>query len=348
MLCLVRTTKTIKVWSLAKPSAKCVATLEGHTGRVASVTVTQDGQHIVSTSWDNTVRVWKLDGSGHDKEVRKIVHPAMVNDVAVTPDDLHIVSACDDHVIRVFGLADGQQLAREIQGHTDNVRCVVVSPDGQYIVSGSKDKTVRVWLFASGALVHEITGFTDGVWSVAVSPDSKHIISEIGVHSLASGTLVQNRRFGCFTICVSRQQIVSTSGSTVKVQSLTDDDAPSQSLEGHTEYVWGVAISADSTCIASASRDKSVRLWRVSMSCVLCFISLLLSFFFFFLPFFSWIGFFFLSIRKKKERKRIEVNENGCKLNFSLVARFVALFCTFFSMSLRQNRLMPLQILQGL
>ncbi len=49
---------TARVWD-AKTFAE-LATLEGHTRGVTSVTVTPDGARIVTASYDNTARVWEL------------------------------------------------------------------------------------------------------------------------------------------------------------------------------------------------------------------------------------------------------------------------------------------------
>ena len=48
---------------------KAVASLAGHTNRVMSVAFSPDGQHIVSGSVDNLVKVWSVSGG---KEVASL------------------------------------------------------------------------------------------------------------------------------------------------------------------------------------------------------------------------------------------------------------------------------------
>jgi WD40 repeat protein len=51
--------RTVKVWDIA--SGQELLTLEGRTGLVTSVAISPDGNHILSGSRDNTLRIW--DGS---------------------------------------------------------------------------------------------------------------------------------------------------------------------------------------------------------------------------------------------------------------------------------------------
>ena len=66
----------------------------GHAQRIFSVTLSPDGQHIVSGSQDRTIKVWNVT---------------------------------DGALVRTLPV-DGSA------GHTDFVRSVVVTPDGQHIV----------------------------------------------------------------------------------------------------------------------------------------------------------------------------------------------------------------------
>ena len=101
-----------------------------------------DGRHIVSGSWDKTLRVWELRTGRCLNTLQG--HTSLVNSVAVSPDGRHIVSGSVDKTLRVWELGTGRCLTT-LQGHTDGVNSVAVSPDGRHIVSGSGDETLRVW-----------------------------------------------------------------------------------------------------------------------------------------------------------------------------------------------------------
>jgi WD40 repeat protein len=126
---------------------KAVASLAGHTNEVRSVAFSPDGQHIVSGSWDNLVKVWSVSGA---KEVASLAgHTNVVCSVAFSPDGQHIVSGSADNLVKVWSLSGGKEVA-SLAGHAGSVCSVAFSPDGQHIVSGSSDNLVKVWSVSGG------------------------------------------------------------------------------------------------------------------------------------------------------------------------------------------------------
>jgi predicted NACHT family NTPase len=82
---------------------KAVASLAGHTSFVWSVAFSPDGQHIVSGSWDNLVKVWSVSAR---KEVASLAgHTNSVNSVAFSPDGQHIFSGSWDKLVKVWSVS---------------------------------------------------------------------------------------------------------------------------------------------------------------------------------------------------------------------------------------------------
>ena len=244
--------------------------LVGHTDSVSSVAVSPDGKHIVSGSWDNTLRVWDL-GTGRYLNTLQ-GHTGWVESVAVSLDGKHIVSGGRDHTLRVWDLGTGRYL-NTLQGHTGWVESVAVSPDGRHIVSGSKDTTLRVWELGSGRCLNTLRGHTDGVGSVAVSPDGRHIVSgsrnnTLRVWEFGTGrclTTLQGHAHWVNSVAVSpdgRHIVSGSADNTLRVWEFGTGRCL-HTLQGHTDLVCSVAVSPDGRHIVSGSWDNTLRVWHL-------------------------------------------------------------------------------------
>lgn len=238
-----------------------------HTAAAWGVAVSRENRWIVSSSADQTIRIWDRDSGAALLTLRG--HTDFVRGVAIASDG-RIVSASKDTTLRVWDGHSGECL-RTLNGHTANVPGVAVTPDGRHAVSGSQDNTVRLWDIDSGQCVAVLTGHTGTVFGVTVTPDGGHIVSGSDDATLRIWDMESGRCRGLMrghdnalngvTVTPDGRHVVSASfDRTVRIWDLESRKCVAV-LEGHTGAVWGVAVTPDSRRIVSGAEDGSVRVW---------------------------------------------------------------------------------------
>ncbi len=224
--------KCVRIWSAV--SGKLVCKLEGHTDIVTNVSFSPDGRMLASGSEDNTICIWDTN-TWECKMVLK-GHNRFVLSTAFSPDCQFLVSGSLDGTIRFWEMEEGQCLC-VLKGHTDRVNTVLFNPGGQLVISSSDDATIRIWEL-----------FGDEPRSVSRDDARCYRDSNISSDGTLSAEIV-----GYSTICVKDKK----SGSILREGN------------GHTDDVCCVIFSPNDKYIASASLDKTVRIWDANtLECV--------------------------------------------------------------------------------
>lgn len=132
---------TMYLWEPLK-SSKPICRMTGHQKLVNHVSFSPDGRYIVSSSFDNSIKIW--DGIKGTFIATLRGHVAPVYQTAWSADNRLLVSCSKDTTLKVWDIRT-KKLAVDLPGHSDEVYAVDWSMDGKRVASGGKDKMIRIW-----------------------------------------------------------------------------------------------------------------------------------------------------------------------------------------------------------
>jgi WD40 repeat protein len=239
--------------------------LQGHKEGVTGVAFSPDSQKLVTTSNDQTSKLWTIQG----KLLTTFVgHKSNIYSVSFSPDGQTIATASKDQTIKLWNLQG--QVLRTFTGHQDSVYSVTFSPNGQYLASSSRDKTVRLWDL-QGNTIAILKGHQKSIDDVQFSPDGKNLvtISRDGMVKLwnLQGQLLQtwgDGKTAFFGVSFSPKGdkiAVAADDTSIKLWNLQGQLLTT--LKGHQELVTSVVFSPDGQRLISSSSDGTAKIWNL-------------------------------------------------------------------------------------
>ncbi len=240
-----------------------------HKTDVTSADFSPDGNRVVTSSWDGTVRIWD---AATGREISEMNGGGSLFTTAFSPDGSRIVTSLPDGAAQIWDAATGRSIV-VLKGHENSVTSAAFSPDGSSIVTASADMTARVWDAATGRVISVLEGHNDQVSSAAFSPDGSRIVTASAdmtarVWNAANGKEIEvlegheNSVFGA-AFSPDGSRIITASGdSTARLWDAATGRVLGV-LKGHEAPVRSAAFSPDGSRIVTASYDKTARVWEV-------------------------------------------------------------------------------------
>ncbi|MBZ5521961.1 MAG: TIR domain-containing protein [Acidobacteriia bacterium] len=240
----------------------------GHQNHVLGCAWSPDGRRILSSSADNTLRIW--DASSGQTLVTFFGHQNYVWSCAWSPDGRRILSSSADNTLRIWDASSGQTLAT-LSGHESSVRACAWSPDGRRVLSASTDRTLRIWDANSGLPLATLSGHESSVRACAWSPDGRRILSAstdrtLRIWDVNSGQTFailsshQSSVLGCAWSPNGQRILSASADKTLRIWDANSGQTLA-TLSGHESFALGCAWSPDGRRILSSSDDNTLRIW---------------------------------------------------------------------------------------
>ena len=264
------TTRAVMVYSLE--TGKRIRSFHGHAEAVSGLFFSADGDHLYSSSWDQTIRRWDL--ADHRRaSVDLAGHTDHILGVSFSPDGSWLATSGRDRRIILWDM-ETYEIIRTLEGHSSTISDVRFSPAGGQLASCSYDRTIRLWDPRTGASGKTLTGHTAQVWSIAFDDEGKRLVScgddeTIRLWDLDSGETTRvfqghSNRVIRAVFNPDGDKIASASRDhTVRIWD-SETGEVLHDLRGHTSDVFAVVFSPDGSRLFSGSRDQSVRVWDVA------------------------------------------------------------------------------------
>jgi cytochrome c len=238
---------------LAISWASAQAQLTGHGGPVRAIAVSEDGNTVLSGSFDTAAIRWSLKIESADQVLR--FHSDAVNAVAFLKDGRMATAGADAKV--AIWTAGGQQPDRVFEGHAAPIVSLAVSPDGARLASASWDHTVRIWSLGDGTQ-QVLEGHAQNVNGVAFTPDGRSLVSvgydrELRIWPLAGGTPnVITLGSPLNAVAIAPDGEIATGGADGKLRFLTSEGQASGEVQAGQTPIVALTICPDATLIAAA------------------------------------------------------------------------------------------------
>jgi WD40 repeat protein/serine/threonine protein kinase len=189
------------------------------------------------------------------------------------------------HRIRIQQALDRAPRILQVFPHESGVSCAAFSPDGQLVATGTKDGNLRLWNRATGEPrwgpkhMPAPVGFVrfskdrnrlfasssalQGMFRGKLLPVNFFAVVDVssGGGALPKGELSTNLIFSAFSHD-DRWLAVAEKGHRIRVFDLNDGHKETV-LQGHHDEVMFLSFNADGSLLASASLDRTVRIWRL-------------------------------------------------------------------------------------
>jgi len=256
--------------------------IQAHDSTITSLDYSLDKNILISSSNDNTVKLWIPEG-----KILKTIYGFRrgVDLVKFFPDGTKLITVSSEkEIVRIW--TNTGQLITEIEPQYMGIESIDFSSNNERFVTASTDKTAKLWS-AAGILLGNLRGHSHWVLGAWFSPDNKSIITygfdgtakiwnsgsehalfdekEASIEDYKYILKIKSPKDIDWSLdknkTVSRSKKDSICGVILDLKHVMEGDNGVIDLVGHKSKIVIALFSPDETKVLTASEDGEVRIW---------------------------------------------------------------------------------------
>jgi WD40 repeat protein len=253
---------------------------ETRTGTRVQLKLPGDGLRLLAVDADANRVVIATAGAAGDVRtwngtsgavLARMTHPCAVKDATFSDDGRVLMTDCDDQVLRLWDF-DRATLLASLQ-HAKPVSFAWIAANRRRVLSGTTDNTAHVWTLGpeSRVVSHVQVPHTDNLQEVDVGLDGRRVLT-LANYTARLWDIGDDRRPTLLESWSDVNHIELSPDGRVAVLATGYGRVPVWDLEDvreifdvtHDDVVFDAAFSRDGTKFATASHDRSVRVWEAN------------------------------------------------------------------------------------
>lgn len=267
---------------------RCIYILNAHNQSVTDLAITDDRKYLLSTSWDQYLKIWSLE-NGNEIDGVKASDQGVLTVAICGSDYLHqgVVTGSLDQDLKIWSLRGDKDnlrfsLRHTLTHHTGSIHGLAIASEAKTIVSGSYDQTVKQWDLETGCLLESCYDETGAINAVAIHEKGGFIASGGGDGIITLWQLGSNQKLGLLVGNVtSLESITISEAGNCIAAGCTDGKIkiwylPSTTfnlfleievtfeLQGHHGQVMDLIFSPDGKLLYSGGVDGLVKIWHLA------------------------------------------------------------------------------------
>ena len=245
--------------------------IDAHKDWIHCICFSPDSSLLATASEDGSVRLWEISSGKPIIELNGDEETFF--SVCFSPSGQLVAAGSSESVVKIWSVQSGY-LTHQLLGHRDAVLTLDFSADGKFLASGSEDDEVIVWDLESEKIRYLFDCNQKSVWSINFSLNSEFLIAADGIGDLVcwhveSGEMTFRVNYSADESILAARfspdgNYIAIAGDSERIYLLDSNDGSLIfELAGHSDSVWSIGFSPDSSMLVSGGRDKTVKVWEL-------------------------------------------------------------------------------------